>query len=181
MDWERRKYTWEIRGQTRTERGQFAQCVSLVSTKSETTGVTIKRGYWKSRERKMGREWGTRICTKSGQDEMIGRRDLDVPRDDSALITAILFMHELRSTTMDFKFHLPTVSMVLWHSNLESVSEGVHTPTLTIVITPHSLAPWCLLMQALQILDRYPQWSLHLYCERFMHVKICDTWLQGLL
>ena len=32
VDWERRNYTWEIRGQTRTfaERGPFAQCVSLV-------------------------------------------------------------------------------------------------------------------------------------------------------
>ena len=33
VDWERRNYTWEIRGQTRTfaERGPFAQCVSLVA------------------------------------------------------------------------------------------------------------------------------------------------------
>ena len=32
MDWERRKYTWEIRGQNADVRGarSFAQCVSLV-------------------------------------------------------------------------------------------------------------------------------------------------------
>ena len=32
MDWERRKYTWEIRGQNVDVRGArlFAQCVSLV-------------------------------------------------------------------------------------------------------------------------------------------------------
>ena len=32
MDWERRKYTWEIRGQNTDVRGarSFAQCVSLV-------------------------------------------------------------------------------------------------------------------------------------------------------
>ena len=32
MDWERKKYTWEIRGQNADVRGarSFAQCVSLV-------------------------------------------------------------------------------------------------------------------------------------------------------
>ena len=76
----------------------------------------------------------------------------------------------------------PTVSMVMWHSAAiwDLYQKWVHTPTVTIVITPHSLALWCLLIQALQIVDRYPQWSLHVYCESFMHVKICDTWLQGL-
>ena len=34
MDWERRKYTWEIRGQNADVRGarSFAQCVSLVKS-----------------------------------------------------------------------------------------------------------------------------------------------------
>ena len=36
MDWERRKYTWEIRGQNADNRGarSFAQCVSLVYMKN---------------------------------------------------------------------------------------------------------------------------------------------------
>ena len=54
-------------------------------------------GNWKSRdletgqERERERETGMRICAKPGRDETIGRRDI---------------VHEIRSTTMDFKFHL---------------------------------------------------------------------------
>ena len=131
-------------------------------------------GNWKSRER----ETGTGICTKSW-DKTIDRRDLVHKHPQGWLSAHSDLVHQLRSTTMDFRFHLPfqwSCDTAIWDLH----QKWVHTPTVTIVITPHSLALWCLLIQALQIVDRYPQWSLHVYCESFMHVKICDTWLQGL-
>ena len=89
--------------------------------------------YWKSRERETG------ICAKR-REETTARKDFRSLRSpgigDGAHGDLV---HELRSTKIDFEFHL---YHLIQQSELEDLYEKrVHTPTWTIdtVITHHSL------------------------------------------
>ena len=86
-------------------------------------------GNWKSREWETGRERETGICAK---EETTARKDL------CSLISPGIgdgahgnLVHELRSTTMDFEFHL---YHLVQQSELEDLYEKqAHTPTWTSI------------------------------------------------
>ena len=64
-------------------------------------------GNWKSRERETGTGTGTGICAKS-REETTARSELVHKRLQECLRAHGDLVHELRSTTMDFEFHLPS-------------------------------------------------------------------------